>query len=227
MRTITIVNQSTVVTPDDFVLAVSAIQKQISRDFEPAWGIGAVLAVSVDDVATERIYLLDNSDQADALGYHEEIGDVPVGFVFAKTDLDAGQSWTATLSHEVLEQLADPLINLGALGAYGMDSAGNPVPAWFTLEVCDACENDECQIDGVTVSNFLLPAWFEQEDPAEVPPGPFDFMGTLSAPFSMSPGGYVSYQTTVGVWQQAFGAKPLANQMTPNRHSRRARRIAR
>ncbi len=71
-----------------------------------------------------------------------------------KLDLDNGSSWTATLSHELLEMLADPWINWCATGN---DSK------IYALEVCDAVEADDLgyDIDGVRVSDFVTPAWFE------------------------------------------------------------------
>jgi hypothetical protein len=36
----------------------------------------------------------------------------PIGKVFAASDLKAGTSWTVTASHELLEMLGDPNINL-------------------------------------------------------------------------------------------------------------------
>jgi len=57
----------------------------------------------------------------------------PLGKVFANLDLQTGSSWTVTLSHEVLEMLADPWINWCAMGS---DSK------IYALEVCDVVEAD-------------------------------------------------------------------------------------
>ena len=65
-----------------------------------------------------QIIITDNPDQAGALGYHElTSAGAPLGKVFAKLDLDSGTSWTVTLSHELLEMLADPWINWCAMGS--------------------------------------------------------------------------------------------------------------
>src|SRR5690349_5639541 len=105
-RQIAVINKSTVVSPTDFAAAVAAVQIQVSRDFAPIWGLDAKLVAQTHDVTTERIYILDDSDQANALGYHEtDKHDVPVGYVFAKTSLDNGEHWQATFSHETLEQV--------------------------------------------------------------------------------------------------------------------------
>jgi hypothetical protein len=82
-----------------------------------------------------QVVIVDNPDQAGALGYHEMTGaGTPLGKVFAKLELDSGSSWTATLSHELLEMLADPWINWCAMGSDGRI---------YALEVCDAVEDDD------------------------------------------------------------------------------------
>jgi hypothetical protein len=216
MRSINLVNRSSVVTAADFCATVAAVQKQISNDFAPRWGIDAKLTTFLEDIAPERIYILDNTTQADALGYHTESSDVPVGYIFAKTDLQATGSWSDTLSHEVLEQLADPLVNLTALailmGTY---------PVLFSYENADPVENDVYLIDGVKVSNFVFPNWFATDAAGQV-----DFMGTLPGPFTISRGGYLSYQTRLGTWAQVTGRLAPDHQRTPGPHSRRARRRA-
>ena len=102
-----------------------------------------------------QISVTDNPDQAGALGYHELTSrGTPLGKVFAGLDLQSGASWTVTLSHELLEMLADPWINWCAQGANGKI---------YALEVCDAVEADKLgyDIDGVLVSDFITPSWFE------------------------------------------------------------------
>jgi len=56
---------------------------------------------------------LDDSDQASALGYHDMTSEgLPLGKVFGTTNLKFGTNWTVTASHELLEMLGDPSINL-------------------------------------------------------------------------------------------------------------------
>jgi hypothetical protein len=82
----------------------------------------------------------------------------PLGQVFARTTLDEGGLWTVTFSHEMLEMLADPNINLCAFD--------EDARRLYAYEVCDAVEADALgyEIDGVTVSDFVLDSWFEPSD---------------------------------------------------------------
>ena len=81
-----------------------------------------------------------------------------MGKVFAGTDLKYGYTWSVTASHELLEMLADPNINLTVL-VQSSDTAGK----LYAYEVCDTCEADEngYEIDGVLLSDFVFPSWFE------------------------------------------------------------------
>src|SRR5205085_12207621 len=78
MRTIAIRNQSTLVSSAELASAVIALQTQLDRDFAPAWGQSARL--EINGGGPEVIYLFDDTDAADALGYHTlSAGDVPIG----------------------------------------------------------------------------------------------------------------------------------------------------
>jgi hypothetical protein len=77
--------------------------------------------------------------------------------------------------------------------------------------VCDPVEGDSYSgAGGVALSNFVTPWWFSEQPPAGAK---FDFMSKLSAPFTMSPGGYFNYlDISLGSgWQQAFGEKANRN----------------
>ena len=87
-----VINSSTVLTDDDVLGAVAALQTQVHRDFAPAWGIDAeVVGVAKGKkppVGSWWLAVLDDSDQAGALGYHDVTNEgLPLGKVFAGTDL--------------------------------------------------------------------------------------------------------------------------------------------
>ncbi len=219
MRTIYIANQSSLVSAGVLAQAIAALQVQVWRDFTPAWGIYAqLLPAAAPPPGVEVINLLDNSDQADALGYHTvNAADKPVGYVFVKTTMQAGDAWTATLSHELLEQLADPWVCATAVAPWlGKQAA-------IAMEVGDPVENDEYAIGAVKLSNFILPPWFVAQPPAGAR---VDFLGTLKGKsLSMSKGGYVAYTADLSNWQQSFAEHCPPHQRALERYSRRHRRI--
>lgn len=217
MRKVALINESTLAGPDDVARCAVALQTQVSRDFAATWGTDARLRLAGRPAEDEEaLYLLDDVAPPDALG---RAGGRPCGFVLLRPCLEAGESWQVAASHELLELLADPLLNLAAQGLY------QGVPAWFALEVCDPVANDEYEIAGVPVANFVLPTWFQ--------PGPLpdealvDFLGRLADPFTLAPAGQALYCTEVGRWQTWSARRCPKHQRQPAPYSRRRRRLQR
>jgi hypothetical protein len=209
MINISIINASTVVTDEDAATVVAALKIQVSRDFFLAWGIDAKLTFvpkgGTPAVGDWQVVVLDNSDQADALGYHDITTEgLPIGKIFAKSDIDAGMSWSVTASHEILEMIGDPDINLTALV---QDASGGG--RLYSYETCDACEDDSLgyKIGDVLVSDFVFPSWFE----SFWAPGAtqFDQQSKVTAPFQLLPGGYIGYMdiNITNGWQQLTADK--------------------
>jgi hypothetical protein len=188
---IAVLNRSTVLTDAQVEPVVTALQVQVHRDWAPVWGTDADLtfvpAGSQPDPGAWWLVMLDDSDQADALGYHDLTDQgLPIGKVFARSDLTAGLQWSVTASHELLEMLGDPDINLTT---FVQPSATRGT--LYAYEVCDACEADQYgyQIDGTLVSDFVYPAWFESfRKPASTQ---FDQGKHIAEPFRLLPGGYI------------------------------------
>src|SRR4051794_3604353 len=89
----------------------------------------------------------------DALGYHDEHNrGEPYGFLHPEFSKESGEDWTATLSHEALERIADPEANLLVQGPHPVRPAEM---AFYWYEMCDAVQDESYQIDGITVSNFV------------------------------------------------------------------------
>src|SRR6266852_514158 len=113
---VAVINQSQSLTDDQVSQAVPALQAQVSNDFAPAWGIDADVTFvpgSQPAPGSWALVIFDNSDQPGALGYHDlTVEGLPLGKVFAGTDIQYGLQWTITASHELLEMLADADIDL-------------------------------------------------------------------------------------------------------------------
>jgi hypothetical protein len=189
MITVQVKNRSTVVADADVLRVVAACQKQIDRDFGPVYGIKAAVHFAPKDAPLSaydwQLIVVDDADQAGALGYHETAANgSPIGYCFAKTTRDDGGNWTVTFSHELLELLADPEINLCAF-----DQSGSKV---YAYECCDACEDDSLSyvIDGVHVSDFVLPAFWLSSTPVHAP---LSFTGAVKKPLQILPGGYLAF----------------------------------
>ena len=192
---IAITNASTCLSDAQVEATIPALQRQVSVDFRAYWDLDCQLIFLPKNAALPsgwwQISVVDNPEQAGALGYHELTSHgTPLGKVFAGLDIQSGGSWTVTLSHELLEMLADPWINWCAQGPDGKV---------YALEVCDAVEADELgyQIDGVLVSDFITPAWFEPTQADRV-----DFKERISKPLQLAAGGCISVLNIGGKWTQ-------------------------
>jgi hypothetical protein len=224
---ISVINGSSALSDDDVKAALNALQAQVSRDFAPVWGTDAQLSFVPHGTSpapgTWWLVFLDTSDQAGALGYHDLTADgLPLGKVFVQSDLDVGTSWTVTASHELLEMLADPDINLTVF-VQPSETGGT----LYAYEVCDACEDDSFgyRIGNVLVSNFVYPTWFESfRTPNSAK---FDFQGLITQPFQLLQGGYIGIfdvSTGTGWHQLTSGGQANTYQSRPRLGSRRERR---
>ena len=209
---IAIINASTVLKDADVQAVVPALQKQVLNDFAPVFGTSASLAFYSQSVAppagTWWISVLDNADQAGALGYHDLTNEgLPLAKVFAASDIQSKSSWSVTISHELLEMLADPDITLSAF-AQTNDTTGQ----LYAYEVCDACEDDQYgyQIDGVLVSDFVYPSWFESFQKPNATQ--FDHQNRITQPFQLLAGGYIGVFNVTGGsgWTQKTGETAAA-----------------
>lgn len=207
---VAIVNRSTVPEVENALPSiVRALGRQLSDHVQPLWGrvLPSLLFLAKDSIGAipkgaSPLVLLDDADQADALGYHDETPEgLPYGRVFVQTILGYGGSLTkgdeavsVTLSHELLELVGDPSVNLWADGPDGYA---------YALELCDAVEGDSYAIDGISVSNFVTPAFF---DPLAEPGSRLDYLGKLGLPFTMTAGGYqIRRHNTTGAISNVFG----------------------
>jgi hypothetical protein len=199
---------------NEIIKVIRAINRQIQEDFEPYWGMGATLRlegrseekpniVNLMDMRGDAIiYLWDRPKQGskslqeeaeEAIGYHNQnFRGVPYSFVFIDVAERLGQDWSIALSHEALEMIADPELNLLVQGPNPKEPEKS---VFHYYEVCDAVSAESYEIDGIKVSNFVLPLYFTSSDEYD---GRNDFLGnahngkTLKS-FGVNPGGYISY----------------------------------
>lgn len=172
--------------PDAVRLMCAAVQQQVTHDFCPAWGRTPWRVTDQPGGSVHALLVDDDASVPGALAYHDDVRGKPLMVILCKTILDAGGDWlsgnlsvASALSHEVLELIADPSCNFSA-----DDGTGRA----YALETADPVESHVYPIivqgQRVTVSDFVLPRWF---DPT-ASRGRFDHLGVLTRPFQLDQG---------------------------------------
>lgn len=204
--TIALVKVTNLVTNGELIDFAMAMQVTLDRDFEPVWGFGAnivtVAAGQAIPPGAYPCYFLDDSDQADALGYHDVTPEgLPVMKIFVHSDILDGLNWSVTASHEIFECLVDQDITQVVIAT---DAQG--VVRGFAKEVADAPEDDQFayHVGGILISAWVTPTWF---DTAGKAPYTFPVIKEIDAPFKLAPGGYIGFYEVAPnptSWTQRF-----------------------
>ena len=215
-----IANKSKVVTTDHVLSVIPALQRQIDEQFYPLWGWRADLILLQEVVEKKKdgmkVIIRDRSDEAGALGYHFKDG-LPITYIFAKDDIEDSGEYTSTLSHELLEMIADPGANLYARGPVKLKDEPKSRMGWVGYEVCDPVEGNLYDIDGVQVTNFVTPEYFEAEHKRGS--AKFDFLDVLDRPFEVAEGGYIDV-LVASRWHTIRGRKANPKRTRHRLHAR-------
>ena len=215
---VALVSETNQLSLADVSPVAAAIQKQVTRDFGPLWGIDATVTAfnTLEDVPVDYwpVIVEDNIDQPGAAGFHTDENGQPMALV------QFDESWSLTVSHETLEMLADPSGNRVVAGAPPpqLAQAGkeprdlkNLQRVNYLVEVCDPCEDAQFAYtaNGVQVSDFITPHFY---DPGETSGTQYSFQGSVKQPHQVLDGGYVSFGNPVdNHWYQIVvqGGKPV------------------
>lgn len=186
-----IVNRSRL-SDADVRAGASALQRLLREDFGPAWHVDAEIEVGAQ--RGRWVVLLHDRD-SELAGFHELTPDcLPLAAIAVAPESEA-RDWVHAASHELMEMLVDPDINLIAMEH--PEGRGRLI----AREICDptAAYEDGFELGGRWVANFVLPAWFRPEGDGE--PGQVDHRGLLSRPFEVRPGGYAAaFHAGSGTW---------------------------
>jgi hypothetical protein len=198
--TIACINQAATPLGCDPAALTAALQKFVDTCFAPVWGTPCRLEASKTFLpGAWAIVFMDNADVQGALGYHDLTPDgLPLSKVFVETTIADGQKVSVTACHELAEMLIDPAINLCAVGPKGLI---------YAYETADAVEEEEFSIDGIAMSDFVYPAFFEGF--RKTGGAQFDYLKRVTKPFEILKGGYMPVFKN-GQWTQIFGSREKA-----------------
>ena len=192
---------------------IPALQKFVDTCVAPAWGTPVKLVRATGFLpGAWAVVFLDTADAPGALAYHDLTPDgLPLSKVFVKTILSDKSSVSVAASHELVEMLVDPAINLW--------SNGPERGAFYAYESADPVEEQSFSIDGFAMTDFVYPSYFETfRKPNSTQ---FDFLKKVTRPFQLLTGGYqIVFQN--GKETQIFGSKAKARRFA--REDRRGHR---
>ena len=177
------INKAKIPLGVDFDKLIAVLQIYVNKCLVPAWGTPARLFKATKPIrGAWTMIFFDNADEAGDLGYHDiHKNGMPLGKVFVLPTIEGGDKVSVTAAHELAEMLIDPSANLWSDG---------PRRSLWGYEVCDAVEEDEFDIQGVAMSNFVYPAYFELFRLGKRKTTPYDYMNKVKQPFEIRPGGY-------------------------------------
>src|SRR5664279_140673 len=196
LPTIACFNKATTPLGVDFDALINAMQAYVDNYVAPVWGTPAKLVKTTGFVPGHwAMVFLDDADQPGALAYHDLTPDgLPESKVFVKTTLKNHDLVSVSASHELVEMLVDPAINLMTTG---------PDPKLvYAYESADPVEQLSYPVRGIAMTDFVYPSYFEAfHKPGSVQ---FDRLRKVSKPFQILAGGYqIIFKN--GKWTQVFG----------------------
>lgn len=206
---VALVSLTSDVSTRSFLQAAAALQKQITRDFTPFWGLRATVDAfeDLDSVPSDYLPVVLFGDPQQLVGRLEfAIGEEYAAQLVDDFERDrlsglhlnsftrqpfalvsAADTWSVTMSHEVLELIADPFGNRLVAAAHPRDPRER---VKYLLEICDPCQATWYPVNGVPVSDFYTPRYF---DPIGIDRSRYSFTGALEYPRQILDGGYLSW----------------------------------
>jgi hypothetical protein len=220
---VAIVSLTSDVSTRNILRAAAAVQKQITRDFIPYWGLRAtvdafedlesvpsdyrpvVVFGDADELvgrlefaigAQQAARLIDDFERNRLSGLHLNAFTREPFALVAASDV-----WSVALSHEVLEMIADPFGNRLVAAAHPLDPRQR---VKYLVEICDPCQAMWYPVNGVPVSDFYTPRYF---DPVQVNRSRYSFTGALELPLQILEGGFLSWidPSDSGLYQLGAG----------------------
>ena len=194
------INKTTVDLGVDFDSLISALQKYVDKHLAPVWGTPAKLVRATkprdnawtmifidtaDDIRNLRADLKKKFGNVDGIEATHLFKGRPVAFVFAKdvladpAPLRPRDKVSMAASHELAEMLVDPGSNLWCEDGNG---------SLYAYEVCDVVEETLFRVNGLAMTDFVYPAFFEgfhKRNSVQ-----FDHMKKVKHPFEILKDGY-------------------------------------
>ncbi|MGY8681253.1 hypothetical protein Q2941_26180 [Bradyrhizobium sp. UFLA05-153] len=189
---------------DELSRVAAALQKQVSRDLKPIWGVDAKIeafkSLGAVPVGVWPMIIKKDIGVVGAAGIHLEKDSAPYSLV---TYVPGDSQWAITASHELIDMLVDPSGNRMVSGPSPRASDQDRT-VLFLVEPATPVEGSKhaYTIDGVMVSDFVTPEFYTAPKSQK---SRYSFNGTAVEPRKIAIDGYVSWMDQqTNEWQQAI-----------------------
>jgi len=193
----------------------TALTIQVRRHVAPIWNVSATVEAVEKNAPPGYwpIFILPKLPPTEG-GFHQTEHHQPYA------EIEYGDAWSLSASHELIEMLVDPSANrlvagpeLKVSGNTIVENPGRRVE--YLVEACDPCEDQKFAylIEDVIVSDFFTPHY---HDPVKSGGTKYSFTGALSEPRQVLPGGYISWFDPAAkkIWQMQYFGKPQQEDLT-------------
>ena len=168
---IAIVNTSHI--PDETIEKIIQAIEKVMPEFSKDWNVFGTLKLNGDSQIKFFISTLEVQKPKER-AFHSLKDGIP----YARVIVDKNDSLNLVslmISHEIFELLVNPMQN-----KYDRD---------YELEVCDPVSENSFDVDGIQISDWVLPAWFTYGEL------PYNHMNTLTRARKVALGGYINKRT--------------------------------
>lgn len=205
------INRATTPLDIPFGALIRALQSYVDDHVAPVWGTPAKLVAGKNFVkGAWAMVFVDDAEQTFKQG--TKIADhdltpegLPLAKVFVRNAILTDEFVSVAASHELVEMLIDPAINMMVTGPSSGGLGKSHV--MYAYESADPVEELTFKIGGVPVCNFVYPAYFEAfHKPNSTR---FDHMKKVSRPFQILSGGY-QIIFNKGKWSAKHGSAAKA-----------------
>ncbi len=212
---IALISKTPRLTFNELSKVATALTMQVQRDLVPIWNVSATVEAVEKNVPPGYwpIFVLPKLPPREG-GFHQTEHHQPYA------ELEYGDAWSLSASHEPIEMLIDPsasrLVAGPELKVSGPTIVENPKKrVEYLVEACDPCDDQRFAylIEDVIVSDFFTPHY---HDPVPSASTKYSFTGAISRPRQVLPGGYISWFDPAAkkIWQIQYFGKPKLKDLT-------------
>jgi hypothetical protein len=162
-----LINKSAILTFNDLIRILDAVNKTLP-EFCNSWNIPLIKLELRNKASRLPHLIISDSKNPPVFGFHDIANRIPYARVYIKNNNISEIS--RNISHEIFELITNPY--------------KKTVKDIF-MEVCDPVSSNIFDVDGVSISDWVYPSWFDDNGIA-----PFNKLNTLKNPFENAEGGY-------------------------------------